>query len=193
MTRPMAPPPRPFSPASKPPPKPVPWRRRSAPLADFVGALLDPLMAKQGFGQSDLLLHWEEIAGARLSQIAEPIRLQWPPRGPKRAPEAAAEPATLVLRVAQGFGLDVQHLAPILIDRVNAHLGWRCIGKVKIEQGRLQRPLKRKGAAVAPPAPAALARAEQAAVGVEEDGLRQALARLGARIYERAAQGPTDT
>lgn len=183
----MAPPPRPFSPASKPPPK----RRRSAPLADFVGALLDPLMAKQGFGQSDLLLHWEEIAGARLSQIAEPIRLQWPPRGPKRAPEAAAEPATLVLRVAQGFGLDVQHLAPVLVDRVNAHLGWRCVGRVKIEQGRLQRPLRRKGPAIpAPPPAAALARAEQVADGVEEDGLRQALARLGARIYERAGRGP---
>jgi hypothetical protein len=162
--------------------RPAKKRAWSAPLADFVGALIDPVVAKQGFGESDLLLHWDDIAGARLAAVSEPLRLTWPPRGPKRAPDAPVEPATLVVRVATGYGLDLQHLAPILIERVNAHLGWRCIGRLKIEQGRLERR-KKAPDRVAPPDPAAQARADAATAAGFEEPLRAALARLGARIY----------
>jgi hypothetical protein len=170
------------------PAAPRPRRAWSRPLADFVHGLVDPVVARQGFGQSDLLLHWDEIAGERLAAICEPVRLIWPPRGPKRSPDAAAEPATLVLRVANGFGLDLQHLAPVLIERVNAHLGWRCVGRLRIDQGRLERRKPAAAARPAAPAPAALARAQALTGGIEDPGLREALDRLGARICEGRTQ-----
>jgi len=162
------------------PPRPT-NRRNSVPLADLVGGALGPALARQGFGEADLILHWEDIVGARLAQWSEPIKLQWPPRGPRRAPDAGAEPATLVVRVEGAFALELQHLAPIVVERVNAHLGWRCVGRLALRQGPLERSRRppRKPAA---PSPAARAAAARAVEGIADPGLRDALARLGAGV-----------
>ena len=62
---------------------------------------------------------------------------QWPPRAAKRDPEAPARPATLVLRVEGAFALEAQHSASVIVARVNAHLGWRCVDKIAFRQGPL--------------------------------------------------------
>ena len=157
-----------------------PW---SQPLADFVPKLLDPAVARQGFGESALLLDWKEIVGERIAAISEPVRLQWPPAGTKRDPLELRPPAALVLRVDPGFGLEIQHVSAVLVDRVNAHLGWRCVGSLKIRQEKIDR-------ASAPPPrrredPLARAEAERQVCGIEEAPLRDALARLGARVLDR--------
>lgn len=151
------------------------------PLADLIGRALGPALARQGFGEADLILHWEDIVGERLAQWSEPIKLQWPPRGPLRAPNAAAEPATLVVRVEGAFALELQHLAPIVVERINSHLGWRCVGRLALRQGpleRLARPLHKPAA----PSPAARAAAARAVEGIADPGLRDALERLGAGV-----------
>jgi hypothetical protein len=89
----------------------------------------------------------------------------------------------LVLRVEPGFGLEIQHLAGVLIDRVNAHLGWRCVGALKIRQERIERaPAPPRPP---PPDPRARAAAERQVAEVEEEDLRAALVRLGARVLHR--------
>lgn len=152
---------------------------RAKPLAEFLPDTLDPLVAKLGMSQATLVLDWAEIVGERLAAACEPARLRWPPRGPKSDPAKAAEPATLMLRVAQGMGLEIQHLAPVLIERVNAHLGWRCVGKIALraEPFKPRRKPPRKPPAVDP---RARAEAERLADGIEDDALRAALVRLGA-------------
>lgn len=159
------------------------WAR---PLADFVLRELDPLVARQGFGEASLLMRWREIVGARVADICQPMKLQWPPRAKQRAPEKPQEPATLILRVSPGFGLEAQHMAPLIIDRVNAHLGWRCVGKIALRQEELRDeappPVK---AAILPPDPKARARAEAAATGVDDAALRAALVRLGEQALRR--------
>jgi hypothetical protein len=157
---------------------------KPAPLADFVRAAVDPALAKQGFGESSLILHWDDIVGERVAACSEPIKLQWPPRPAKRPPDAVVEPATLVLRVSGAMALEIQHMGPILIERVNSHLGWRAVGKLAIRQGPLCKA--NRPARIAPPDPRALAEAEKATEGVEDEDLRNALARLGAR----ALRGP---
>ena len=156
---------------------------KPVPLADLVGGAVDPLLAKQGFGQSSLILHWGDIVGERLAACSEPIKLQWPARPVQRFPESV-EPATLVLRVAGGMAIEIQHVAPLLIERVNAHLGWRAVGRLAIRQGPLTKGTGPKR--VAPPDPQALSLAREATEGVEDEGLREALVRLGAR----ALRGP---
>lgn len=159
-----------------------PW---SQPLGDLVSAAIHPALAKQGFGESGLILHWEEIVGARIAAASEPIKLQWPPRPPKAAPDRAPQPATLILRVDSGFALDLQHLAPLVIERVNAHFGWACVARLSFRQGPSQRAPKRP-----PPKPAspqALERARALAAPVVDEALREALARLGARALDTSA------
>jgi hypothetical protein len=162
------------------PPRTAPWSR---PLADLVGAAIDPALARQGFSQSDIILYWEDIVGARLAAMSEPVKLRWPPRGTNKA-GAAAEPATLVIRVEGGFALEMQHLTDIVIARVNAHLGWHCVGRIALKQGPLTRRTVETRRRPAPSAAAcAAAEAEVAAIG--DVALRQALARLGAQVLSR--------
>jgi hypothetical protein len=162
---------------------------KPVPLADLVGGAVEPVLAKQGFGQSSLILHWDDIVGARLGACSEPIKLQWPPRHAQRSafrpPDAAPEPATLIVRVAGGMAIEIQHLAPQLIERVNSHLGWRAVGRLAIRQGPLEKGFAKP--AIAPPDAEALAEARQVTEGVEDEVLREALTRLGARALRGKA------
>ncbi|HVB88879.1 MAG TPA: DciA family protein [Beijerinckiaceae bacterium] len=159
------------------PGKRAPW---SAPLADFVAKAIDPVLARQGFGQADIVLHWEEIAGARLAQWSEPLRLMWPARAPKRDPAKPVEPATLVVQVTGAFALEAQHLAPLILERINARLGWRCVGRLQLKQAPMR--ARRPPAERRKPHPDALARASELSAGVGIEALRDALTRLGGAV-----------
>ena len=155
--------------------------RFSRSLAEIVNRALDPLILKQGFGETSLLLQWETIIGARVAGLCEPIRLQWPPRAKKASPDKAQEPATLILRVEPGFGLDIQHMSGAIIDRVNTHLGWRCVSRLSIRQEALHRHAP-KTSRKPPQDPRARAQAEAAAAGVDDQALHAALVSLGERV-----------
>ncbi len=128
--------------------------------------------------------------------MSQPIKLQWPPRdrlqgrgSEGRGGEArGAEPsATLVVRVETGFALELQHLSGAVIERVNAHLGWRCVSRLTLKQG----PVERRAAARPtrfPPDPDAAKEAEGLVAEIRDDALRQALARLGAHALSRRSR-----
>ena len=162
------------------------------PLADWVEGCIAPALARFGFGQADIVSGWADIAGPRVSAFAEPVEIKWPRRGAATKPgsgrdmsadPSARPPATLVVRVEGAHALELQHLAPLLIERINTHLGWRCIGKLALRQaplvGRSPRPTP-----VPPPAAAALARARDLTGDIADPDLRAALARLGARTLK---------
>jgi hypothetical protein len=157
----------------------TPWSR---PLADLVGKAIDPVLAKQGFGQSDILLYWDEIVGERLASMSEPLSLRWPQRG-CGGTDRGFEPATLVVRVESGFALELQHLSALVIERINAHLGFACVGRLTLKQGPLTRE-RVDHAPCKPPSEAALAGARACVNEVTEESLREALVRLGARVLD---------
>lgn len=169
---------------ANPPAKP----RRNAPkpLADLIGGAIDPLLAKQGFGESDIIMSWDDIAGERLAAVTQPLKLQWPHHGPKRSPEAAMEPATLVLRVEGAFAIEVQHLSDLLCQRINARLGWRCVGRIALRQGPVERRAPKKR--ISPPTKEVVEQARNLSQGIEDEALREALTRLGARVLTPSAQ-----
>ena len=160
----------------------------SKPLAELVNRALDPLIARRGFGETTLLTQWDTIVGARIGALCQPMRLNWPPRPRNGAPDTGQQPATLALRVEPGFGLDIQHMSGAIIQRVNTHLGWRCVAKLTI----LQEPLDRaapKPSRAPPSDPAARSRAEETTRVVENDALRAALTTLGERVLASSARG----
>jgi len=153
----------------------------SRPLADLIGTAIDPVFAKQGFGQSSIILYWDEIVGERIAAVAQPLKLQWPPRGSAANPDRKIEPASLVVRVESGFALELQHQAPFILDRINAHLGWKCVGRLSLKQGPLPRsePSERQRTM---PDTKAQRQAESLVGGIDDKALRDALARLGGRV-----------
>ena len=155
----------------------------SRPLADYVDPCVAPALAKYGFGQADLITCWPDIVGERIASYSEPIRLQWGRRSPGQAKAAGPQPATLILRVEGGGALELQHMTEAVIERINTHLGWRCVGKLALRQGPLAgRPEPRRRARA--PAPAAVEIARLATAGIEADPLRDALVRLGSRVLD---------
>jgi len=151
-------------------------RRRSAtPLGALVGASIDPILAQRGFAGGDLMLHWPEIAGPGLDQFCRPISLTWPQGG-----KAQGLGATLTLACLPAFALDVQQLAPVLIERINRRLGWSCVTRIAIRQRPVTPPAR-------PEAPLAVGPEDRDAAGrivagIEADDLREALTRLGAGV-----------
>lgn len=153
-----------------------PARRYPRPLAEFVAPCLGDVFARQGFAAGDIVTHWADIAGEDIARLAEPLKLQWP----RDRRQQADEPATLVLRVEGPAAIEVQHLADIILDRVNRYFGWRAVARIAIRQAPLAR--KVQTSRPSPPSAAETAALARRLNGFESDDLRDALARLGAAL-----------
>lgn len=151
---------------------------RAKRLSDLLPASLGPAAARQGFASAEILARWEAIVGPELAAISAPLKLSVPPRATAAGPDAPAPQATLTLRVEGAFALEVQHRAGEIVGRVNAHLGWPCVGAVKLRQGSLPgRGLARRAAPQA--TEEETRRVAEAAARIEEPELGEALRRLG--------------
>jgi hypothetical protein len=153
---------------------------RPKPLADLIDACLGPALAAQGFAASDIIVAWQDIVGERLAKFTQPLRIEWA-RGAARDRDVRPEPATLIIRVESAFALEMQHLAPVVLERVNAHYGWRCVGRLVLKQG----PVKRDVRSLVPPPVLReedRLRVNEAVGGVDADALRGALERLGQAV-----------
>jgi hypothetical protein len=157
----------------------IPW---SQPLGDLVQTAIDPVLARRGFGLTRVVMYWDDIVGERLAAMSRPVKVRWPAQRGNPAAEHDTARAALIVRVETGYALELQHLAPVVIERVNAYFGWRRISRLVLMQGPVAaRPVAR-GAAVRPIDKAAEAAAADIAGEVKDELLRQALIRLGARI-----------
>ncbi len=133
-----------------------------------------PILGKRGGG---LLVRlkgdWPAIVGAEWADQT------WP--------AALGRDGGLQLRTLPAAALEVQHRAPLLIDRINAFVGRPAVTRLRLVQGPL--PLPRP--ARAPKSPVlsadAAARIEVQLRDIADPELRAALARLG-----RAVIGTTD-
>lgn len=163
-------------------------RPRPRPLADLLDASLGPALRAQGFATTDIIAAWPEIVGERLGSFSQPVKIEWPRRGAGADPSARPDPAVLVVRVESAFALELQHVAPVIVERVNAHYGWRCIGRLVLKQGPVRRP--ERAARGTPPLDAAeQERVDKAVEPIGEDDLRKALDRLGQAVIG-SAKGP---
>ncbi len=139
---------------------------------------------KHGFPSADLLSDWPEIIGAEFAGITAPERLVWP-RGVEPEPDNDRPPvgfknarriaATLVLRVEGPRAVEIQHIAPQLLERINIYFGYRAISELRLVQGPVNRQPDPK-----PPQPSN----EPVPIDtdIEDEDLRTALARLGASV-----------
>jgi hypothetical protein len=144
------------------------------PLADLIGAAIGAAFRRQGFASSEIVTHWDDIVGPQIAAVTEPIRMRW-----MRSSGDESPPATLVLRVEGPVALEIQHLADVIIERVNCHVGWCAVGAIALQQAPLMRTRHR------PQRPAIdekLAQSIAARSGIADDRLRSAIGRLGAAI-----------
>jgi hypothetical protein len=156
------------------------WRPGPRALGEAVAALTRPIVGKRGFVRGGLVADWETIVGERLAASSFPERVSYPPK--------QSHGGTLHLRVASGsLAMELQHLEPQLIEKINGYLGYDAIARVRLIQGPIPHG-SRPAARALPPRPlseeeeAVLA---QALADVADPELRAALAALGRAVITR--------
>jgi hypothetical protein len=154
-----------------------PYSARAKSVGEFVPALMRPAFEKYGFPAAAILTDWAAIAGAELAAYTAPERLKWPRKPTSDTDGGRQAGATLILRVDGPRALEVEHLRPRLIERINASFGYRAVADIRVLQAPLIRRDAPKKRAMAP-APASIA----VFTDLREDRVRQALARIAAGI-----------
>ncbi len=87
-----------------------------------------------------------------------------------------------MLRVEGPAAIEIQHQANIICERVNGFFGWRAVARLAFRQAPLRRETRKKRRTIDP---AATAQVATTLTGIGDDGLKDALARLGAAVKRR--------
>jgi hypothetical protein len=148
-----------------------------------MGATLSDSFKTQGFASTEIIARWADIAGPEIAAHSEPMKINWPRANAARdLSDDTAEPATLVLRVEGPAALEIQHLSAVILERVNRFFGWQAIGRIALRQA----PLRWREPPIPPPLdPEVATRIAATMPAIEDEDLRQALARLGASIKRK--------
>jgi len=153
-------------------------RRRGSGLRALAASL--PKVTSKAFGAgglalSGLIAEWPSIIGAELAAVTLPRKLDKRGEG------------TLTLRVATAHALAVQHLEPLLLERVNGYLGHRAVTRLRLQQGPIA-GAQAKARSEPPPITAEQEAALEARTAkIQDDQLRDALERLGRAVYQDSA------
>lgn len=152
-------------------------RRARGP--SLVGAYLRhsmaPALRRRGFPQAEAITHWPAIVGQELARHCCPERLSYA--------QGTRNGGTLHVRAAGSIAVELQHLEPQVVERINRYFGFHAVARLAL----LQAPLPAPPRARASPSGRCLSPAEQAALSrttaeITDPGLRLALTKLGHRI-----------
>ena len=140
---------------------------------------------KRGFAAARLLTRWDEIVGPETARLARPVKLGW-----ARGKRAQGLGATLTLAVPGAAAPMVQMLAPRIVERVNAALGFAAVARIALAQGAEPaadpRGLAEPATTFTPgPRRDHTDRAAQVAQSVRDPALRAALESLGRSVLSR--------
>ncbi|MGQ9367197.1 DUF721 domain-containing protein [Azospirillum sp. A39] len=147
------------------------------PIGHTVPQVAGKALGKKGLAFGALITEWPSVVGAQLAQRTQPDRLAFP-RGKR-------EDATLHIRAMGAIALELQHLEPLIIERINGFFGYRAVARIKLVHAA---PVGTP--ALRPPPPRPLSMDEEIALinataAVEDDELRAALERFGRSLLGR--------
>jgi len=150
-------------------------------IGQTVPEVAGKVLGKRGLAFGALITDWPAIVGQQLSLRTAPDKLSFP-RGKR-------EEATLHIRAMGAIALELQHLEPQIIERINSFFGYRAVAKIRLINAAL------------PAAPSPMVRQrtltmdEEISVtttiaAVEDDELRATLERFGRSLLARPAKRP---
>lgn len=138
-------------------------------------------LGKRGLAFGSLINDWPSIVGHQLSLRTAPDKLSFP-RGKR-------EDAVLHIRAMGAIALELQHLEPQIVERINSFFGYRAVAKIKLIHAApvtIQKPVVR---------PRDLTMDEELSVmttaaTVEDEELRATLERFGRSLLARPRPAP---
>jgi hypothetical protein len=131
-----------------------------------VSKLATPIISKRGGGVLvRLKAHWPTIIGDEWASMS------WP--------SALGRDGVLKLRTAPAAALELQHRAPLLIERINLFFGRPVVNRLILVQGPLPADSRPTSPELRPLAANEAARLDSKLAGIADPELRAALGRLG--------------
>ena len=88
--------------------------------------ITDKAIRKRGFIESGVVHQWDNIIGGDVAKWCWPAKLAFP--------RNSSLGATLYLDVLTARSLEVQHLEPIILEKINTVFGYRAVAKISIRQ-----------------------------------------------------------
>lgn len=149
----------------------------SKPIAECIAPTLKPVLKKHGLAESRILTDWQQIAGEHYASRSVPEKLSFP--------HGETTGGTLTLRVANGFALEIQHQAPLLLEKIATYFGHAAVKRIQIVQAPMNPPKPKRAAS-----PVSLNETQQRQLRAliekaPDDELKESLASLGAAILAK--------
>ncbi len=136
------------------------------------------IFGKRGFADGAILKDWPTIAGEHLARHSLPEKVF--------NPKGARTGGILHLRIDKGsMATELQHLEPLLIERINGYFGFRAVDRLKITQGPLPETAAKPARARRRLDAADQEDLARSLISVDDAELRQALEALGRAVKER--------
>ena len=162
----------------------APRSRRARPVSEMLPSVGGAAFRRFGFVQSAVVSRWKEIVGERYAGVSAPESIRFP------AGKRSAGVLTLVVEGAHAPMM--QHVVPVIVERVNRFFGYGAVERVHFKQGVVK--LARAKPRVAPPSlrpiPAELGDSLRAIADPELRACLEALAQ-GVAASEMARSGGT--
>jgi hypothetical protein len=111
----------------KPEPQDAPRQGRARAAGELALGIGGLAFKRFGFVQGAVVSRWTEIVGERYAKVSTPESIRFP-AGKKSG-------GTLTLAVDGAHAPLLQHLAPMIMERVNAFFGYEAVEKVVFRQG----------------------------------------------------------
>ena len=158
--------------------EPTAPRRRfsmfSQPLAGEIERLVKPVYHQHGFSEHRVLTEWALVVGRELAAGSVPKKLTFP--------KGKREQGVLHVTVSSGArALELQHMQPVILERIATYFGYKAIDKLVFlqdsSQHKIAKPRKTKYAKAG-----SNAAVNALVTGCGDDELRAALLSLGTAI-----------
>ncbi len=145
-------------------------------LAAKIPKVTAKALGRRGFAEAGLVTEWADVVGQDIAAICRPRGLTYPRQGRRNA-------GTLSLRVQSAHALQIQHMEPVLLERINRYYGYNAVARIKLQQGPLPATRQKAAAAPKPLSPAREAELTLRLSDVADPDLRTALERLGRSFH----------
>ncbi len=157
----------------------APRSNRARAVSDMLPAVGGAAFRRFGFVQSSVVSRWNEIVGDRYAGVSAPESIRFPP--------GRKSEGVLTLVVEGAHAPMMQHVAPVIVERVNRFFGYAAVARVQFRQGivKVQKTKSRAAPPSLRPLPADMGASVRAVADPELRAVLEALAQGVA-----ASEGP---
>ncbi|MBX3487005.1 MAG: DUF721 domain-containing protein [Candidatus Paracaedibacteraceae bacterium] len=146
-------------------------------LRNILSRITTPLAQKQGFIRASILLDWDIIVGEKFAAFCQPEKIIFP--------HERRTGGRLTLKTSSAFALEISHLEPLIVEKINQYFGYKAVDKLLIKNGKIT-PKPKKKHPIPTVDQATLEHLESITDDIQDPKLRQTLIELGKGVLSQA-------